>query len=70
MLLFVQMVVTLHTLVIESLYLDWMLHVMESPRTGGNRGLVFSRIYSRDGRHVISCSQEGLIRTKISRASL
>ena len=43
---------------------EWMLFVMESPRTGGNRGLVFGRLYTRDGRLVVSCSQEGVIRLK------
>eukprot|EP00158_Paraphelidium_tribonemae_P003566 Partr_v1_DN26230_c1_g4_i3_m48220 putative Acyl-CoA thioesterase len=43
---------------------DWMLFEMESPRTSGGRGLVFGKLYSRDGRLVVSCSQEGLIRTR------
>ena len=41
-----------------------MLFEMESPRTGGNRGLVFGRLYTQDGRLAVSCTQEGLIRTK------
>lgn len=41
---------------------DWLLHVMESPRAIGARGLVTGRIFTRDGRHVATTTQEGLIR--------
>ena len=43
---------------------DWLLHVMQSPRASGARGLVHGRVYSRDGRLVASTSQEGLIRKR------
>ena len=43
---------------------EWLLHVMESPRAAGARGLVHGRVYSRDGRLVASTSQEGLMRKR------
>jgi acyl-CoA thioesterase II len=41
---------------------DWMLYESESPWTGESRGLNIGYIYSRDGRHVATCVQEGLLR--------
>jgi len=41
---------------------EWLLYQMESPRMISNRGLSFGRIYSQDGRLVVSMAQEGLIR--------
>ena len=41
---------------------DWLLYCMESPRAAQARGLVFGRIYSRDGALVAVVAQEGLIR--------
>ncbi|MCC4265098.1 acyl-CoA thioesterase II [Oceanimonas baumannii] len=43
---------------------DWILYVMESPRSIAGRGLVQGRFYSRDGRLVASAMQEGLIRPR------
>lgn len=43
---------------------EWLLHVMESPRASGARGLVRGRVYSRDGRLVATTSQEGLVRRR------
>lgn len=43
---------------------EWMLHVMQSPRASGARGLVNGRIYTRDGKLVASTAQEGLIRQR------
>ena len=43
---------------------EWLLHVMESPRASGARGLVHGRVYSRDGRLVASTSQQGLVRQR------
>jgi acyl-CoA thioesterase-2 len=45
---------------------DWLLHVMESPRAHGGRGLVRGRVFSRDGRLVASTAQEGLIRRRVN----
>ncbi|GAA6149375.1 acyl-CoA thioesterase II [Pseudooceanicola nitratireducens] len=44
---------------------DWLLFEMESPWTGGGRGLARGRFYTRDGRMVASCAQEGMTRRKI-----
>ena len=43
---------------------EWLLYVIDSPAAHGARGLVRGRIFSRDGRLVASCAQEGLIRKK------
>lgn len=43
---------------------EWLLHVMQSPRASGARGLVLGRIYSRDGKLVASTAQQGLIRKR------
>lgn len=42
---------------------DWMLFSMETTRGTGGRGLAFGRLYTRQGELVLSCAQEGLIRT-------
>jgi len=41
---------------------DWLLHVMDSPRASGARGLVTGKIFTRTGTLVASTTQEGLIR--------
>ncbi|KAI9208163.1 acyl-coenzyme A thioesterase 8-like protein [Polychytrium aggregatum] len=47
---------------------EWLLYEMESSRTCGGRGLTFGRIFTMDGRLVMSCAQEGVIRIeKISK---
>ena len=43
---------------------EWLLHVMESPRASGARGLVLGRVYSRDGKLVASTAQQGLVRQR------
>ena len=43
---------------------EWLLHVMESPKAHGGRGLVRGRVFTRDGRLVASTAQEGLIRKR------
>ncbi|KAI8996040.1 acyl-CoA thioesterase 8, isoform CRA_a [Gaertneriomyces semiglobifer] len=43
---------------------EWLLYEMESTRTVGGRGLCFGRIYTRDGRLVISTAQEGVVRAE------
>ena len=45
---------------------DWLLHVIDSPRAHGARGLVRGAVYTRDGRLVASTAQEGLIRRRRS----
>jgi acyl-CoA thioesterase II len=41
---------------------EWVLYSMKSPAAGGSRGLATGRFYSRDGRHLVSVVQEGMIR--------
>jgi acyl-CoA thioesterase-2 len=41
---------------------EWLLYQQASISTSGSRGLAEGRIYSRDGRLVITVVQEGLTR--------
>ncbi len=41
---------------------EWLVFVMESPFSGGARGLVRGRFYTREGRLVATVAQEGLMR--------
>ena len=41
---------------------EWLLYDQESPSSHGARGLAQGRIYTRDGTHVLSVMQEGLLR--------
>jgi acyl-CoA thioesterase-2 len=43
---------------------EWLLHVMDSPKAHGARGLVRGRVFAADGRLVASTSQEGLLRRR------
>ncbi|KAI9751404.1 MAG: hypothetical protein M4579_006087 [Chaenotheca gracillima] len=43
---------------------EWMFTEMETPWTDDGRGLVLQRIFTRDGRLIASCVQEGLVRLK------
>jgi acyl-CoA thioesterase-2 len=43
---------------------DWLLHVVDSPKAHGGRGLVRGRVFTHDGRLVASTAQEGLIRRR------
>ncbi len=47
---------------------DWMLYSCDSPWTGRGRGFNRGSIYTRDGRLVATCAQEGLIRMKQPKA--
>ena len=49
---------------------DWLLHEMESHRAYGQRALVFSKIFTKEGKLVISCAQEGLIRSTNKEAKM
>ena len=40
----------------------WLLYVQDSPAAAGARGFATGRIFTRDGRLVVSVVQEGLIR--------
>lgn len=41
---------------------EWLLYVQESPSAQGARGLATGKIFSRDGQHVATVAQEGMIR--------
>ncbi|KAF2162167.1 hypothetical protein M409DRAFT_58604 [Zasmidium cellare ATCC 36951] len=43
---------------------EWLLAESETPWSGDGRGLVFQKIFSRDGKLVASCVQEGVVRLK------
>lgn len=43
---------------------DWLLYACDSPWAGHARGFNRGKIYTRDGRLVASCAQEGLIRLR------
>jgi len=41
---------------------EWLLYVMESPRSYNSRGLAIGYIFRADGTHAVTVSQEGLMR--------
>jgi acyl-CoA thioesterase II len=41
---------------------DWLLYELECPIAMNNRALTFGRIWTKSGRLVVSCVQEGVIR--------
>lgn len=41
---------------------DWLLYDEQSPTASGARGFAIGRLFTRDGRHVVSIAQEGLLR--------
>jgi len=41
---------------------EWFLYDMNSPSASGGRGLAMGQIYARDGRHIVSVVQEGMMR--------
>ncbi|UJR09370.1 hypothetical protein I4U23_013614 [Adineta vaga] len=41
---------------------DWLLYELECPIATNNRALTFGRIWTRNGRLVVTCVQEGVIR--------
>ncbi|MEP6598222.1 MAG: acyl-CoA thioesterase II [Actinomycetota bacterium] len=41
---------------------EWFLYDTESPTASGGRGLAQGKIFTRDGRHVASVVQEGMLR--------
>ena len=41
---------------------EWMLTEMESPWAGDGRGLVFQKIWTKDGVLIATCVQEGVVR--------
>lgn len=45
----------------------WMLHVIESPRTGEGRGVVNGRFYTQEGELIAVTTQEGVVRAARTR---
>ncbi|KAF2247275.1 Thioesterase/thiol ester dehydrase-isomerase [Trematosphaeria pertusa] len=43
---------------------EWMFTEMDTPWSGDGRGLVFQRMFSRDGKLIASCVQEGVVRLR------
>jgi acyl-CoA thioesterase-2 len=43
---------------------EWLLHVIDSPAAANGRGLVRGRVFTREGKLVVSTAQEGLIRKR------
>lgn len=43
---------------------EWMFTEMETPWAGDGRGLVFQKMFSRDGRLIATCVQEGVVRLR------
>jgi acyl-CoA thioesterase-2 len=41
---------------------EWILYSMKSPAARGSRGLATGRFFARDGTHLVSVVQEGMIR--------
>jgi acyl-CoA thioesterase 8 len=41
---------------------EWMLTEMDSPWAGDGRGLVFQRVWTKDGILIATCVQEGVVR--------
>lgn len=41
---------------------EWLLYSLSSPWSGHARGMSLGRMFTRDGRLVVSTAQEGLIR--------
>ena len=46
---------------------EWMLYSQDSPSASGGRGLARGMIFTRDGVHVATVAQEGLVRLRTSR---
>jgi len=49
---------------------EWLLYVQESPVAGAGRGFCTGRLFTRDGRLVVSVVQEGLMRRVPAEPSL
>ncbi|HEY2985100.1 MAG TPA: acyl-CoA thioesterase II, partial [Jatrophihabitantaceae bacterium] len=41
---------------------EWFLYDMSSPSASGGRGLAMGQLYAKDGRHIASVVQEGMMR--------
>ncbi|KAH9947684.1 thioesterase-like superfamily-domain-containing protein [Amylocystis lapponica] len=45
---------------------DWLLYVIQTPRSGSGRGVVQGRMYTHDGTLVAVTSQEGVVRAQLT----
>jgi len=43
---------------------DWIFTEMESPWSGDGRGLVYQKMWTKEGKLIASCIQEGVVRLK------
>ncbi|MCH1549980.1 MAG: acyl-CoA thioesterase II [Pseudomonadales bacterium] len=43
---------------------DWLLYATQSPRASGGRGLALGTMYNRQGQHLLSVAQEGMLRVR------
>lgn len=43
---------------------DWLLYCVSSPSASGSRGLAVGSVFNRNGQHVASVAQEGMVRVK------
>ncbi|KAL5413592.1 hypothetical protein PMIN03_003630 [Paraphaeosphaeria minitans] len=43
---------------------EWMFTEMETPWSGDGRGLVFQKLFTKDGRLIATCVQEGVVRLR------
>jgi acyl-CoA thioesterase II len=41
---------------------EWFLYDTASPSASGARGLAYGKLFARDGRHIVSVMQEGVVR--------
>ena len=49
---------------------DWLLFALESDSVSAGRGLSHAKVWTRDGRHVATIAQEGLMRMRSEEAAL
>jgi len=49
---------------------EWIFSEMETSWAGDGRGLVYQRMYTKDGLLIASCIQEGVVRLKQSESKL
>ena len=47
---------------INNLYDHRLLYEMQSPRTNDGRGVVFGKIFTKDGKLAVTTAQEGVVR--------
>ena len=43
---------------------DWLFTEMETPWAGDGRGLVYQKIWTKEGKLIATCVQEGVVRLR------